>query len=414
MVTGIGAVSGFGWGIEPLWRGLLANLTAIRDFDRFDHSRHRTHVAAQVPDPPPPLPAGEADTDPWRRFAASHADRFALAASAEACRHAGCMPGTAGAAARRVGVFFGSTTGGMFECERYFEALTPGGRHRRARLRDLIAQPTSAPAEAVARALGSTGPVQTMSSACAAGALAVGRAAVALAAGEVDLALAGGSDSLCRLTYAGFNALRAVDARPCRPFRADREGLSLGEGAGVLVLERAEQALARGARPLAVLGGAGASSDAHHMTAPDPSGTGVARAARVALAQAGVRPEQVAFWNAHGTGTPLNDAAEWAALSLLFDGRAGAVPVTSTKGGIGHLLGAAGAVEAVVTVLSLCRGLVPPTPGGSELDPATAVELVAGIPRPWAAPAETAPAAVSANFAFGGANAALVFQPWPA
>jgi 3-oxoacyl-[acyl-carrier-protein] synthase II len=409
VVTGLGAVSGFGWGVEPLWRGLLANLTAIREFDRFDHARHRTHVAAQVP---APRPSEATAPEAWRRFADSHADRFALAASSEAWREAGL----GSSPSRRVGVFFGSTTGGMFECERYFEDLTSRGHgsRRRPRLRDLRAQPTSAPADAVARALGARGPVQTVSSACAASGLAVARARAALAEGAVDVALAGGSDALCRLTYGGFNALRAVDARPCRPFRRDRDGLSLGEGAGVLVLERRSDALERGAEPLAVLAGVGASCDAHHMTAPDPSGRGVARAARAAMAEAAIEPAQVAFWNAHGTGTPLNDASEAAALALVFDGYSKRLPVTSNKGAFGHFLGAAGAIEAVVTVLALQRGVVPPTPGSGEPDPAAAVDLIAGIPRPWVMPERGPAAAISANFAFGGANVALVFQPWTA
>lgn len=403
VVTGLGAVSAFGEGVEPLWRGLLAGSTGFRTIDRFDASRHRTRLGAQADDP------GD-DRSGSARGETSLADRFALAAAREAVLDARLLADAAEdleASGRRVGVLFGSSTGGMLESERFFAALAqaPGSVGKRARLRDLVSQPPSGPAEAVARRYGASGLVQTVSSACASAALAIARAADALMDGEIDVALAGGSDSLCELTYAGFNSLRSVDAGPCRPFRLGREGLSLGEGAAVLVLERLDDARRRGASILAVVAGAGASCDAHHMTAPDPTGLGVARATRAALAEAGVDIDQVAFWNAHGTGTPLNDAAEWAALREVFGARAGGVPVTSPKGSIGHFLGSAGAIEAVVTVLSLARGQLPPTPGDGPVDPAAAVDLVLGAPRPL----HTPEAGVSVNFAFGGSNAALVF-----
>jgi 3-oxoacyl-[acyl-carrier-protein] synthase II len=388
VVTGMGAISGLGGGVEALWRGLRAGRAAIGDFSRFDHTAHRTHLAASV------------DADEPSAGADSWCDGFALVAAAEAIAHAGLGPDLG---ALDAGVFFSSSTGGMFEAEEFFAAEKSG---RRGRLDRLRSQQTSGPGDAVARRFGVRGPVQTISSACASAALALGNALDALRSGEVELALAGGADSLCRLTYAGFNSLRSVDAAACRPFRLGREGLSLGEGAAVLVLETAERARSRGARPLAVLAGAGASCDAHHMTAPDPSGVGVARALLLALADARTAPEEIAFVNAHGTGTPLNDAAEWQALRRVFGERASTVPVTSTKGAIGHLLGSAGAIEAVATVLCLQAGEVHPTPGGGPIDPACPADLVLGEPRRVAG----ARAALSANFAFGGSNAALVFH----
>ncbi|MEO8503798.1 MAG: beta-ketoacyl-[acyl-carrier-protein] synthase family protein [Acidobacteriota bacterium] len=402
VVTGIGAVSGFGWGTAALWQGLSAGRHAIRDFDRFDHRRHRTHVAAQVPAPPDTVADAAGDT-------ASLADAFAVAAADEALRQAGlrrAIPGLRGAGA---GVFFGSSTGGMFESEGFFEALLGERGSRRLRLHELLSQPPSGPGDAVARAFGVRGPVQTISSACASATLAIGIALESLREGETEVALAGGSDSLCRLTFAGFNSLRSVDAGPCRPFRHLREGLSLGEGGAVLVLETLAHAEARGARPLAIVAGAGGSCDAHHMTAPDPSGVGVVRAIRAALADAEVEADAVSFVNAHGTGTPLNDAAEWAALSEVFGARAGQIPVTSTKGNLGHFLGSAGAIEAVATVLCLEHGAVHPTPGDGPIDPASPVDLVLGAPR--AVPTDAV--ALSTNFAFGGSNAAAVFRGWP-
>jgi 3-oxoacyl-[acyl-carrier-protein] synthase II len=251
--------------------------------------------------------------------------------------------------------------------------------------------------------------VETVSSACASGALALQSALAALRAGEVEVAIAGGADALCLTTYAGFNALRSVDAAPCRPFRRSRGGLSLGEGAGVLVLETAASARARGATPLAELAGAAASCDAHHMTAPLPDGNAAARAAREALEEAGLPPEAVDFVNAHGTGTPHNDAAEWAALHRVFGDRAGHVPVEATKALLGHLLGSAGALEAVTTVLGLRTGLLHAVPGDDDVDPDTPVDLVRVRPRRM----PEARTALSLNLAFGGANAAVVLTAWP-
>jgi 3-oxoacyl-(acyl-carrier-protein) synthase len=404
-VSGVGAVSGFGWGVEPLWAALAAGETSLGPFSRFDTSRHRTHLAAEVPASPP----GVAGAFPgWRRL--SLADRFALFAAREALAQARLEVPLLDPAA--VGVFFGGSTGGMYEGERFFDGWAAAGNpqdHRagRPRLSLLVSQPVSGPGDAVARHLGASGPVLTISSACASAALAVGAALDALRAGEVEVAVAGGSDSLCQLTYAGFNALRAVSEEPCRPFRTARDGMSIGEGAAVLVLEPLARALARGARPLALLAGAGASCDAHHMTAPEASGAGAAAALSAALADAGIDPAAVVFVDAHGTGTPLNDAAEWRALERVFGPRARTLPVAATKAAVGHLLGSAGAIEAVATVLCLAAGEVHPTPGGGEIDPEAPAALVAGRPLPIAGRAGGA--AVSINLAFGGSNAALVF-----
>jgi 3-oxoacyl-(acyl-carrier-protein) synthase len=402
-VSGVGAVCGLGWGVAALWQGLRAGRSGIGPFVRFDHSQHRTHLAAEVPEtdhPPPELarlcPGG-------RRL--SIADRFALFAALEAVEQAGlALTGTT--PPEDVGVYFGSSTGGMYESELFFADFL---RHpRRARLSALVAQQVNAPGDAVARQLGTTGPVATFSSACSSGALALGAALEAVRSGEVEVAVAGGSDSLCQLTYAGFNALRSVDEVPCRPFRAGRAGMSFGEGAAVLVLEPLERALARGARPLAVLAGAGSSCDAYHMTAPDPTGAGAAAAVEAALADAGLTAEAVDFVNVHGTGTPLNDAAEWQALQRVFGERAGEMPLVATKALIGHLLGCSGAIEAVATVLCLHYGELHPVRRAGEVDPELPVSLV--LEAPLSLP--EARVAVSTSLAFGGSNAALVFSRW--
>jgi 3-oxoacyl-[acyl-carrier-protein] synthase II len=406
-VSGMGAVCGLGWGVDALWAGLRAGRSGIGPFHRFDHARHRTHLAAQVPEPPEP-PADLARSLPgWRRL--SIADRFALFAAGEAVERAGlAFPLEADEA---VGVFFGSSTGGMFESELFFADFL---RDRRGRLSALASQQVNGPGDAVARHLGVTGPVETLSSACASGALALGAALQAVRSGEVEIAIAGGSDSLCQLTYAGFNALRSVDEVPCRPFRPGRAGMSFGEGAAVLVLEPLERALARGAEPLAVLAGAGASCDAHHMTAPDPAGRGAAAALAAALADAGLPADAIDFVNVHGTGTPLNDAAEWKALQEVFGRRAAEIPLVATKALVGHLLGCSGSLEAVATILCLRHGELHPAPGTDELadpelvDPELTTALVVDAPLPFPG----ARAAVSTSLAFGGSNAALVFSRW--
>jgi 3-oxoacyl-[acyl-carrier-protein] synthase II len=196
-----------------------------------------------------------------------------------------------------------------------------------------------------------------------------------------------------------------VDERPCRPFRETRAGLSLGEGAATVLLEPLDRAQARGARPLVVAAGEAATCDAHHMTSPHPEGIGAAEAIRGALADARLDPAEIDFVNAHGTGTPLNDVAECKALYAVFGDRAGEVPVTSTKSLVGHLLGSAGALEAVATILCLLSGEVHPMPDGGAADPAIRLRLVLGRPLSLS----RARQALSTSLAFGGANAALVF-----
>ena len=397
VITGLGVVSAWGWGVDPFWRGVQGSVSAIGPFGRIDHGAYRTHVAAEVPPPPARVAASVAA---WGRL--SWSERFAVAAGREAVAAAGL--GAVGGPLAAAGVFFGSSTGGMLEGEEFYLRLRRAAVGR-ASLHQLAGQQVSAPAEALARDLGCGGPVETYSSACASGTLALGRALDALRAGEVEVAVAGGADSLCRVTYGGFNALRSVDEGPCRPFRADRSGLSIGEGGAVLVVETLGSARRRGAPVLAELVGSGSSSDAGHMTAPDPEGEGAARALREALADAGADPGRVSFVNAHGTGTPLNDAAEWRALASVFGERATRLPVVATKASVGHLLGSAGAIEAVATVLCLSRGVLHPVPDDGETDPDTPLDLVREA-RPL--PAGGGPA-VSLNLAFGGCNAALVF-----
>ena len=422
-VSGLGAVSAWGWGVEPLWRGLMSGKTAIGPLARFAGQGHRTAVAAEVP----PLEVDQGAPEELARRVPGWADlslaeRFALAAAWEAVTGAGGLEAVLGGRPEAAGVFFGGSTAGMLEGEEVFA----GGSGRPLGRRDLdrlAAQPLDVPAATVARSLGLGGPAITVSSACASGTQALGVALDALRSGEVEVALAGGADSLCRLTYAGFNALRVVDERPCRPFRAGRQGMSLGEGAGVVVLEPEERARERGAKVLARLLGVGNSCDAHHMTAPHPEGVGAALALERALRDAGHEgggAGDVAFVNAHGTGTPMNDLSEWRGMARVFGPGAGEIPLTASKASVGHLLGSSGAIEAVATVRCLLEGRVHPTPsaeaggepGDAEVDPETPARLVLGEAFSLTERTGSGPGlALSTSFGFGGANAAAVFAP---
>lgn len=399
VVTGIGAVSAWGWGVKSLREGLCSGRTAIRPFDRFDNDSFFTHLAGQVPDPPEELRTRFRHRDRW-----SYADRFGLSAAVESVNMAGLPNDLSDLEA---GVFFGSSTGGMFEFEDFYDSLRQA-QGKRISVRRIASQDIAGPGNAVARELRVTGRVRTDSAACSSAALAIGLALQALREGTAEVAVAGGADSLCQVTYGGFNSLRSVDPKPCIPFRADRAGLSLGEGGAVLVLERLESALERGATPIAELLGAGASADAHHMTAPHPQGHGAALALERALEDTGRGVDAVDFINAHGTGTPLNDAAEYAAIEAVFGERALSIPVCTTKGSVGHLLGSAGAIEAVATILVLMHQEVHPSPGPHDIDPGTPVNLV----REQGAGAMRLDVGVSLNLAFGGCNSALVFGRW--
>lgn len=397
VVTGMGLVTGLGIGVEENWELLLRGEHGISALRLFEPEGHRTGIAAEVPG------QGPAPSRPLharlRGRRLSRTDRFALTAAMEAWGQADL---SLEEPPERMGLYFGSSTGGLYEGECAF--LEHARTRRRLRGRDYAPQPNGTPADTVAAVLGVSGPVEAIGTACAASTLSIEGALDALRAGEVEIALAGGADGLCQTTYGGFNSLRAVDERPARPFRLDREGLSLGEGAGFVVLETREHARRRGARPLVILAGSGSSCDANHMTAPLPDGGGAARAIQQALADAGLSSADVSFINAHGSGTPHNDAAESAAFRSIFSDRVGRIPVTSTKGALGHSLGTCGAIEAIVTARCLMGGVVHPTPGGGALDPEAAVDLVVGSPRVLEAPR----AGVSVNLAFGGANAALV------
>jgi 3-oxoacyl-[acyl-carrier-protein] synthase II len=385
-VTGLGVVSALGPDAAAFEAGLRAGRSGIAPLTLFDPSGFRARLAAQAPEPSPPLPADTLAN-------ASRPDRFGLQAAFEAVAHAGL----AARDLERAAVVFGTGTGGLTTTEAYLRAgegpaslLLP---HQPASVTDLVA-----------RHLGARGPRSTIMTACSSSATAIGYAADRIRLGHVDVALAGGAEGLTRLTCAGFGCLRATAPgdEPCRPFDAERKGLTLGEGAAVLVLEDYDRARARGATVLAIVAGWGITADAHHMTAPHPEGEGAARAMRAALADAGLAPDDIGYVNAHGTGTPHNDAAETLALKAVLGARAPSVPVSSIKSMVGHTLGAAGAIEAAASVLTLARGFIPPTAHLRTPDPAFGLDFVPGAAR-----ALRVGAVLSSSFAFGGNNTVL-------
>jgi 3-oxoacyl-[acyl-carrier-protein] synthase II len=258
-------------------------------------------------------------------------------------------------------------------------------------------------ADLIARRYATTGPKETVVLACSSGGAALGLAAEWITSGAVPLAIAGGVDAMTRICFMGFNALKLLDPEPCRPFARDRRGMSLGEGAGFVVLEDEEHARARGARGYVELASYGLTTDAWHLTAPHPDGEGSVRAMAEALDRAGVPASAVGYVNAHGTGTPQNDRVEAAALRKLFD--PDSLLVSANKSLLGHTMAAAGALEAVATVLTLVHDLVPPTANLAEPDPEVPFDCVPHVARP-----ATVECALSNSFGFGGQNLSLLFR----
>ncbi|MGC8916698.1 MAG: beta-ketoacyl-[acyl-carrier-protein] synthase family protein [Thermoanaerobaculum sp.] len=394
VITGVGLVTALGTSRETTWERLLAGETGIRGVTLFSPEGFRAKTAAQVDDKaldlsqvPPPVLAH-----------ASRASRFALAAAAEALAQAELMPEPGVSWA----VVFGGGAAGLFEAEGFVERRFRLGPKARG-VEAFVEVPQDAPADRVAAAWGLCGERITVTTACSSSTIAVGLGAELVRQGRAEVVLAGGADALCRLTFAGFNSLRAVDPERARPFDRRRQGLSIGEGAAVLVLESAERAAKRGARPLAAVLGLGITNDAYHMTQPEPSGSPWARTVRAALADAGMAPEDVGYINAHGTATEQNDSAEWAAYAQVFGDRLPSIPVSSVKGAIGHCLCAAGGIEAAVTALALCTGWLPPTVGCEELDPPCPLDPIPGKAR-----RQQVEVALSSSFAFGGNSAVLV------
>ena len=394
VVTGVGSTNALGVGVSAFLDGLRAARCGIGPVRCFSTAGYRSTIGAEVHDLAPPA---------WlARSTARHASRtdlLALIAAHEAFTTAGWASGPP--AGLGVGVVLGTTTGGMFGGEEYYRRVLlhePTGSPTA-----VLALPVSACADVLSNTFRCAGPRSTVSTACSSGANALGLAADWIRQDQAETVLCGGVDSLCRMTYSGFNALQALDAVPCRPFDRDRAGLTLGEGAALFVVEALDRARARGATIYAELRGYGNSADAYHITQGRPDGAGILLAMRRALADAGVDAAAIDYVNAHGTGTPSNDVLETRALKALFGPRAYAIPVSSTKSMVGHCLAAAGAIEALACILALRHGFVPATATLETPDPECDLDYV-----PRASRALAVGTVMSNSYGFGGNNTSLI------
>lgn len=381
VVTGVGLATSLGDGVTSTLSRLFAGERGFGELTLFSTAGYASHVAAETTW----LDAG----------GRSRSDALAVRAAGEALARAGVDPHR-----ERVELVLASSVAGMFETE---EPLTRVflGQSVDLDLAALRMHPTTAPADAIVAAHGPFTTARTVCSACSSGALAIGLAMDRLRRGDADVVLAGGVDALARLTLTGFSALASLDPSPCRPFDLDRRGLTLGEGAAMLVLERADRAKGRGARVIAEALGFAAACEAHHVTQPEPGGATAERVMRAALAAAGLAPGDLSHVSAHGTGTPRNDAMEAEALSRLLGGRK--VPVSSVKAQLGHTLAAAGAVSAAVATEAIAQGRIPPAAGVSTLDPALAITLASSRGE-----SSSVRAVLVDAFGFGGNDASLV------
>jgi 3-oxoacyl-[acyl-carrier-protein] synthase II len=404
VVTGVGLVSPLGAGTDVTWRALLAGQSGISPITLFDAARYSTRFAGEVPQFDPLAWLDKKDVKKCGRFI-----QFAIAATTMAMEQSGLQIGASNA--ERVGVIIGSGIGGFEVIEREHKVLLERGPERVSPFFILSAIVNLAAGQVSVR-LGAKGPNSAVATACTTGAHAIGDAFRLVRDGCADAMICGGTEaSITPLAVAGFAAMRALStrndnpARASRPWDADRDGFVIGEGAGILVLEAADDAERRGASPLAELVGYGMSADAHHLTAPPPDGNGVARAMLAALDDAGLTPGDVQYINAHATSTPLGDLAEAIAVARVFGGNEPGVAVSSTKSMTGHLLGGAGALEAGVTVLALRDQMAPPTINLVHPDAEIALDLVSHDARPL-----PIVQAMTNSFGFGGSNASLIFK----
>jgi 3-oxoacyl-[acyl-carrier-protein] synthase II len=394
-VTGLGIICSIGRNQSEVWRAIVESRAGIGKLTRFPGETFPTDIAAQVDDD-----LGAMRTISGREAKRmSRSDLLAVIAASEAVAQAD-RGASSPLPRERAIVSTGTSTGGLLEGEGYYFDRLVHGRRRVAASR-VLQQPTSGPSDSVARALNLGGGVLSNATACASAGAAIGMAADLLRSRHADVAVAGGSDALCRLTYSGFNVLQAVDEKPCMPFADERKGITLGEGAAYLVIERWDDAMSRGATILAELCGYGATCDAHHPTAPHEEGRGAQAAMRRAIAEAGDDPP-IDYINAHGTGTLLNDSAETKAIvSTLGE----SIPVSSSKSYFGHTLGASGGVEAVITVLALQQQLAPPTLRLNSPAADCTLDYIPHTPRPL--PMTNV---LSNTFGFGGSNVSLLFR----
>jgi 3-oxoacyl-[acyl-carrier-protein] synthase II len=404
VITGLGMITPLGIGVEPTWQALLAGKSGIGPITSFDTTGFETTIAGEIKDFNP-----ETFMSPKL---IKRMDRFVQVAVATAvlAMQDGTLEITPDLQ-RYVGSIVGCGLGGLATIEKYHKILLEKGPKRISPFFIPMLIPNMAPGM-VAMQFGAQGPNISTVTACASGAHAVGDAFKTIQRGAAKAMITGGVESVITpLGVAGFNSLKALSTRndeperASRPFDLDRDGFVMAEGGGILIMEELEFAKARGAKIYAEVAGYGLSGDAYHMTAPSPDGTGAVLSMQQALADAGLHPEAVDHINAHGTSTPLNDAAETMAIKKVFGERAYKIPVSATKSMTGHLLGGAGAVEAIISILSMINNIAPPTINYETPDPECDLDYV-----PNQARQVSMDVVMSNSFGFGGTNAVLVFK----
>jgi 3-oxoacyl-[acyl-carrier-protein] synthase II len=404
VVTGLGCISPLGLDVSTTWNGILAGKSGVGPITRFDASQHKTRIAAEVKGFDGVALFGSKDLRRMDRFC-----QFALAVSQQAVQDANLIITNENSV--RIGAVVGSGIGGLTTLFEQINIYFDRGPSRVSPFVINMMIPDAA-GGVIAIHLNLRGPNFAVTAACATGAYAIGEATEIIRRGDADVMLAGGSEAvIVPITMAGMNALTAVSARndeperASRPFDLNRDGFVMGEGAAVLLLESLEHAQARGARILAEVSGFGANNDAFHITAPSENGDGAANCMALSLKNAGLTPSDIGYINAHGTSTTLNDKSETAAIKTVFGEQAYRVPISSTKSMIGHLLGAAGAIEALFCVKALQDGILPPTINYETPDPVCDLDYVPNVARP-----AQVKHAMTNSFGFGGHNATLIFS----
>ncbi len=391
VVTGIGIISPYGVGLGCLQEGMLSGKSCLDRKKDAIYPGFEGTIAQVGKFPLPPK---------FSKPGYSRTDELAAIATADAIASSGCDPD----ALRDAGLVMASTLGGLTEMDTGI-AEDPAAWYRRAGgLSRAASYPFAHVADSVGAHFGIHGPRSAISVACASGAMAIALAANMLLDGAAPIMLAGGCDPLCPFTLSGFNSLQALDPNPCTPFDQNRKGLNLGEGAAVLVLETLATAAKRNANVLAVLRGWAMNNDAFHPTAPQKEGNGLADCIRLSMEMAEISADDISYVNAHGTGTPLNDSAEASAYETAFRGRKCPIPVSSTKSYFGHCLGAAGSLEAAITIMAIRAGALIPTLRLSDPIASSGIDWLRGEVK-----YQPLPSAMSASSGFGGSNTVLIF-----
>lgn len=406
VITGCGVITSLGQNLDTFWNNILQGKSGVSFIESFDTSEHATKIAAEVKDFDPGKYMDKKDIKRTDRFV-----QFGVAAAKLALEHAKLE--ITAENAHQIGVYVGSGIGGLHTWEEQYQVMLNKGPRRVSPffIPMMIANMASG---VISIETGAKGPNSAPISACATGTHAIGDAFNIIRRGQADVMIAGGTEAtITPLAFAGFNASRALSTRndepdkASRPFDANRDGFVMGEGAGVVILEELEHALKRGATIIAEVAGYGLTGDAYHLTQPAPEGEGAARAMAMAIKDAGLKPEDINYINAHGTSTPYNDKYETTAIKTVFGQHAYQLAVSSTKSMTGHLLGAAGGVEAIVTALAIRDQILPPTINYETPDPDCDLDYVPNEARKG-----VINAALSNSLGFGGHNATILLKKY--